>query len=380
MDQQTKKRMIIMLIGVGVLFGCIIAYKMVMGFFFARYMAANKSPIITVSTMKVGYQIWQPKLTAAGSLRAIRGVNVTTQLPGMVREIYFKPGQDVEADQPLVQLNADDDIALLHSLQANAELAELNYNRDLQQYKIQAISKAVLDTDVANLKSLHAQVAQQTAVVAKKTIRAPFAGRLGINNVNPGQYINPGDTVAMLQTLDPIYADFYIPQQSLAELKLDSSVSIKTETFPNETFTGKLTTINPGVDVNTRNVEAEATIDNSQRKLAPGMFVNVTIDISEPQKYLTLPQTVVTFNPYGEIVYVVKETGKDEKGPILIATQSFVKTGETRGDQVVILQGLEEGETVVTSGQLKLKNGSRVSVDNTIQLPDNPAPELSNNH
>jgi len=380
MDQQTKKRMMIMLISVGVLFGCIIVYKVVMGMLFAHFMAANKTPVVTVSTMKVGYQEWQPKLTAAGSLRAIRGVNVTAQLPGMVREIYFKPGQDVTADQPLVQLNADDDIALLHSLEANADLAQLNYNRDLQQYKIQAISKAVLDADVANLKSLHAQVAQQTAIVAKKTIRAPFAGRLGINNINPGQYINPGDTVAMLQTLDPIYADFYIPQQSLAQLALNSFVSITTETFPNETFTGKLTTINPGVDVNTRNVEVEATIDNPQHKLAPGMFVNVTINIDEPKKYLTLPQTAVAFNPYGEIVYTVKQTGKNDKGPIMIATQSFVKTGETRGDQVVILQGLEEGQTVVTSGQLKLRNGSQVTINNTIQPSDNPAPKLLNNH
>ncbi len=381
MDQQTKNRMTIMLISVGVVFGIFIIYKIAMAMLFAHYMAANKSPAVTVSTMKVGYQEWQPKLTASGSLRAIRGVNVTAQLPGMVRDIYFKPGQDVEAEQPLVQLNADDEIALLQSLEANADLAQINYNRDMQQYKIQAISKAVLDADAANLKSLHAQVARQTAIVAKKTIRAPFAGRLGINNVNPGQYINPGDTVVMLQTLDPIYADFYIPQQSLAQLKLNSPVSITTETFPNETFTGTITTINPGIDVNTRNVEVEATINNPNHKLAPGMFVNVVVTVGEAKKYLTLPQTAVAFNPYGELVYVVNQTGKNDKDePLLTATQSFVTTGETRGDQVVILQGLKEGQTVVTSGQLKLKNGSKVKINNTIQPPDNPAPKLPNNH
>ncbi len=380
MDQPTKKRMIIMLISVGVLFGCIIIYKIIMGMLMQHFLAAYKSPIITVSTMKVGYQPWQPKLTAAGSLRAIRGVNVTTQLEGMVTQIYFKPGQVVDQNAVLVQLNADDSIALLHSLEANAEIAKVNYERDKAQYKLQAISKALLDADVATLKSAVAQVAQQAAIVEKKTIRAPFAGRLGISQINPGQYIKPGDAITMLQTMDPVYVDFYVPQQSLAELKLDQPVSVTTESFPNQVFTGKITTINPGVDVSTRNVEVEATIDNPKHELAPGMFVTTTVTIGEPKNYLTLPQTAVAFNPYGELVYLVKDTGKDDKGQILIATQTFVKTGEARGDQVVILQGLTEGQTIVTGGQLKLKNGSRVDVNNAIQPPNNPAPKLPNNH
>lgn len=380
MDQQTKKRMKIMLISMAILFGCLIAYKVVMGIFMQRYMTSFKSPVVTVSSMSVGFQPWQPKLIAAGSLRAIRGVNVTVQLAGMVTHIYFKPGQDVEENAVLVQLNADDDIALLHSLQADADLALVNYNRDNAQYKLKAISKAILDADAAALKSSIAKVGQQAAIVEKKTIRAPFAGRLGICNVNPGQYLNPGDAITMLQTLDPIYVDFFVPQQSLAQLKPDQPVSITTETFPNRSFTGKITTINPGVEVSTRNVQVEATIENAKHELAPGMFVSTTVTVGEPQNYLTLPQTAVTFNPYGQLVYLVKETGKDEKGPILIATQAFVTTGEARGDQVVILHGLKEGQTVVTSGQLKLKNGSRVIVNNAIQPPNNPAPKLPDNH
>ncbi|HSW93732.1 MAG TPA: efflux RND transporter periplasmic adaptor subunit [Gammaproteobacteria bacterium] len=380
MDQHTKKRMKIMLISMTILFGCIIGYKVFMGIMMQHYMAAFSSPVITVSTMKVENQPWQPRLTAAGGLRAIRGVNVTTQLAGMVTHIYFKPGQDVEENAVLVQLNADDDIALLHALEADANLAAVTYNRDKAQYKLQAISKAVLDADAATLNSSIAKVAQQAAIVEKKTIRAPFAGRLGICNINPGQFLNPGDTVTMLQTLDPIYVDFYVPQQSLALLKLNQPVAITTETFSNRLFTGKVTTINPGVDVDTRNVLVEATIDNPKHELAPGMYVKTIVTLGEPQNYLTLPQTAVTFNPYGQLVYLVKETGKDQKGPILIATQSFVTTGETRGDQVVILQGLKEGETVVTSGQLKLKNGSRIVVNNAIQPPNNPAPHLPNNH
>lgn len=380
MEKQTKKRMIIMLIILSILFGGMIIYKMMIGLMIKRYLAANKFPTVMVSTTKVDYQTWQPKLTAAGSLRAIRGVNVTTQLAGMVTEIHFKPGQDVENNAVLVQLNADDDIAELHSLEATAELAGVTYKRDKAQYSLRAISKAVLDADVANLKNSLAKVAQQAAVVAKKTIRAPFAGRLGISNVNPGQYLNPGDSVTMLQTLDPIYVDFFVPQQSLAQLKLEMPVSVVTEAFPHREFTGKITTINPGVDVSTRNVEVEATINNPERELAPGMFVPVTVTIGGPKNYLTLPQTAVTFNPYGELVYIVNQTGEDKKGPIQTATQSFVTTGETRGDQVVILKGLEKGQTVVTSGQLKLRNGSRVEVNNEIQPSDNPAPDLMNNH
>ena len=380
MDRQTKKRMIILLVSLGILFGLILAYKIFVGIMMQRYMAAFKSPIITVSTMKAEYQTWQPRLTAAGSLRAIRGVNITTQLAGMVTHIYFAPGQDVAENAVLVQLNADDDIAQLHSLQADAQLAQVTYNRDKAQYKLQAISKAILDADEATLKSSTAKVAQQAAIVEKKTLRAPFAGRLGINNVNPGQYLNPGDAVTMLQTLDPIYVDFFVPLQTLADLKVGQPVSVTTEAFPNRAFTGKITTINPGVDVSTRNVEVEATIDNPKYELAPGMFTATTVTIGEPARYITLPQTAVTFNPYGELVYLVKETGKDDKGPILTATQTFVKTGETRGEQVVILDGLTEGQAVVTAGQLKLKNGSRIQINNAIQPSDNPSPTLPNNH
>ncbi|HSW70171.1 MAG TPA: efflux RND transporter periplasmic adaptor subunit [Gammaproteobacteria bacterium] len=369
-----------MLISLSVLFGSIIIYKIIMGLLIQHFMAANKSPIVTVSTMKINYQSWQPKLIAAGSVRAIRGVNVTTQLAGMVSEIYFKPGQDVLENTVLVQLNADSDVAALQALEANAELAKVTYDRDLAQYKLKAISKAVLDADVANMKNTTALAAQQAAIVAKKTIRAPFSGRLGISQINPGQYINPGDPITMLQTLDPIYVDFFVPQQSLAALKNGLSVSIVTETFPSRTFTGKITTINPGVDVSTRNVEVEATIDNPQHELAPGMFVTATVTLGEPQNYLTLPQTAVAFNPYGELVYIIQEKGKDKKGTILEARQTFVTTGETRGDQIVVLKGLQQGQQVVTSGQLKLKNGSRVEINNTIQPPNNPVPQLPNNH
>ncbi len=376
MDKRMKK----MLIALGVLFGCIILYKGFSALMLSYYLS-HSEVTLTVSTAKTTYTNWQPKLTATGSLRAIQGVNVTTELAAMVKQIYFVPGSMVKQGELLVQLNADSDIAQLHSLQANAKLALLTFNRDKAQFKVHAVSKQTLDNDEGNLNSLNAQVAQQVAIVNKKTIRAPFSGRLGISQINPGQYLNPGDQIVMLQTLNPIYVDFLVPQQALAQLKVNQLVSLTSDSFPKQVFHGKITTINPAVDVDSRNVEVEATINNNQNQLTPGMFANVEVTVGANQKYLTVPQTAVTYNPYGNIVYIVRQEGKDKKGkPLLIAKQAFVNTGEIRGDQVAITRGLKLNDTVVTSGQLKLKNGSPVTINNEIKPSDNPEPLLSNDH
>lgn len=381
-NPRMKGRMIKMLIFVGLLFGGIFAYKIFISLMIKKSITSNKAPLVTVSAMKAEYSDWQPQLKASGSLRAIRGVNVTTELAGMVATIYFTPGAFVEQNDILVQLNANSDIAFLHSLEANAELARITYERDKAQYWVKAISKQTLDADAANLKSLRAQVAQQAATVAKKTIRAPFKGRLGISAVNPGQYVNPGDSVTMLQTLDPIYADFYLPQQTLGQIKVGQAVTVTSDTYPGKEFKGKITTINPGVDVSTRNVGVEATIDNSKYELAPGMFAAVAVEVGSLEHYLTLPQTAISFNPYGELVYVIRESRpkKSEEKPVLTATQVFVETGDTRGDQIAILKGIKEGDLIVTSGQLKLKNGSRVAIDNSIVPSNSPNPKAPDEH
>ena len=375
-----KKRMLIMLIWIAILFGGIFIYKAIVNHMIKVYMA-NQSKIIYVSTMKVGTALWQPKLTATGSTRAIRGVNVTTELAGLVQTIYFTPGAFVNEGTVLVQLNAASDLGLLHSLQANANLAQIVYRRDRAQYAIHAISKATLDTDAGNLKSLIAQVVQQTATVNKKTIRAPFTGRLGISAVNPGQFLNAGDMVVTLQTLNPIWVDFYVPQQALSKLMVGQKVRITTDSFPGVTFNGAITTINPLVDVNTRNIEIEATVPNPNYQIIPGMFVTVHVATGKPQPYITLPQTAVSFNPYGELVYLVKQHGTDKNGqPILIAHQVFVTTGKTRGDQIAIPRGLKVGDVIVTSGQLKLKNGSQVAINNSVTPANNPAPKAPNQY
>jgi len=371
------RRMIIMLIGVGLLFGLIFGYQFFKSFMMKKYMAeAGASATVTVSTMKASSEAWQNRIRAAGSLRAVRGVDVTTELAGLVRTIQFTPGANVKQGQQLVKLNDDAEVAQLHSLEASAELARITYERDKAQYAVQAVSKQVVDNDAGNLKSLIAQVEQQRATVAKKNITAPFSGRLGINYVNPGQYVNVGDKIVTLQTLDPIYIDFYLPQQELVNIRVGQTITAVCDTYPGKTFTGKITTINPIVDTATRNVQVEATVANPKQLLLPGMFSTVEVTTGKPQNYLTLPQTAISYNPYGNIAYIVREQGKNKKGePILTVTQTFVSVGSTRGDQVAITKGINEGDIVVVAGQLKLKNGSHVKINNTVMPKNNPDPK-----
>jgi len=371
-----KKRMVIMLVAVGVLLGGLVGFNFFKGYMMQKYMASAPVPTSTVTAMKVDYQQWQPQLSAVGTMRAVRGVDVTSEVAGLVRTINFKSGDEVKAGQVLAQLNADSDIAQLHSLEAAADLASTVYERDKQQLAAEVISKAQVDTDAGDLKSKRAQVAQQAALVEKKTIRAPFAGKLGISTVNPGQYLNAGDKLVTLQTIDPIFVDFNLPQQQLPLVAIGQKVILTADAYKGVTFEGKVNAINPKVDTNTRNVMIEATIPNPKRLLLPGMFATVKLNSGDEQRYLTLPQTAITYNPYGDTVFVVKESDKkDAKGnAVLTAQQVFVTTGPTRGDQVAILKGVEPGAQVVTSGQVKLKNGSPVAINNAVIPTDNPSP------
>ncbi len=369
-----NKRMIIMLVGVGILFGGIVGYKTFSNIMLKRFLASREN-IATVSAMKAETSPWQSQQKYYGSLKPYQGVNITAELSGLVQKIYFKSGSIIKKGDTIVQQNANTDLALLHSLEANTALAKITLQRDTAQYAIQAISKATLDADRANFKSLEAQTEQQAAVVRKKSIRAPFSGQLGIVEINEGQFLNPGDTIAPLQDLSKIYADFYVPQQQVTTMQVGQPVRLNIDTFPNRTFEGKVTTINPVVDSNTRNVKVEATLPNPHNELLPGMFATIVIETGEPQKFITLPQTAISFNPYGDVIFTIQEKGKDKKDkPIYIVTQRFVTTGETRGDQVTILKGIKVGDRVVTSGQLKLKNGARVNINNSVVPTNNPSP------
>lgn len=368
-----KTRMLIMLGIVGLILVLVFGFKVFKGMMVKQYISAQFSAPISVSTIKASNQEWPSVLTATGSVRAVQGVDVTTEIAGLISEVYFVPGDEVEAGDVLIQLNVADQLAALKSLEATAELARITLERDKAQYAINAISKATVDTDEANLKNQLAQVDQQKAIIAKKTISAPFSGKLGISQVDQGQYLSPGDPVVTLQALDPIYVNFYVPEQELLNVALGQTVNITTDSYPHRTFTGEITTINPIIDVSTRNVMIEATIENSDKELLPGMFARIEVITGVPKRELTLPQTAISYNPYGSIVYQVVEQEKTAQGtPKLIAKQKFVITGKTRGDQIQVLEGVQEGEQVVTSGQVKLKNNALITVNNSV-VPSNDA-------
>jgi membrane fusion protein (multidrug efflux system) len=365
-------RLIIVLGLAGLLLGLLVVFNLVAKpYFIAQFRAKNAEPPQVVSTMVAEMSDWQPEVTSVGSMRAFRGVDVTTEVAGLVRKVNFKSGDDAKNGAVLVELNADSDVAQLHSLEAAAELSQTVLNRDKVQFEAQAISQAVLDSDTADLKNKRAQAEAQAALVAKKILRAPFAGRLGITTLNPGQYLNPGDKVVTLQAVDPILVDFRVPQQQLARIAIGQTLHVTTDAFPNQVFEGKVTAIDPRVDTASRNFQVEASVNNSARKLLPGMFARVAVQSGEKQHYLTLPQTAITYNPYGATVFVAE---KSKDGSKLVAQQVFVTVGATRGDQAAVTTGIKQGDQVVTSGQLKLKNGTALAVDNSVQPKNDPNP------
>ncbi|HXH64718.1 MAG TPA: efflux RND transporter periplasmic adaptor subunit [Mariprofundaceae bacterium] len=369
------KRMIIMLVLVGVVFGGIFGWEAFKSHMMHKYMSKMGGQPQTISTIVASSQPWQPTIEAVGSLAAVRGADLSTELSGIVSDIRFKEGDDVKAGTVLLELNASDDIAKLHSLQAASELAAITYKRDKEQFGVKAISQQTLDAAEAELKQARASVAEQQALVDKKIIRAPFSGRLGVRNVDLGQYVNAGTPMVTLQSLDPIFVDFYIPQQSLGMIEVGQKVEVRTDAWPGQAFAGTISVIDPKVDPNTRNVKVRARLDNPDKKLLPGMYATVDVVAGQVRNLITLPQTAVTYNPYGDIVFLVESQGEDENGkPRLVAKQVFVTTGSKRGDQVAILKGVKEGDTVVTAGQIKLRNGSPVVVNNSIQPTNDPNP------
>jgi membrane fusion protein, multidrug efflux system len=371
------KRMVIMLIAVAIVLGGVFGFQVFKGIMIKKFMSAMGSPPQTVSATRAGYSEWQPKIEAIGSLRAVKGADLSLEVSGVVDSITFNSGDDVEAGAVLLKLRDTDDVARLQSLQATAELNEITYQRDLKQFKIQAVSQATLDTDAANLKNANAQVAQQQAILDKKTLRAPFAGHLGIRAVDLGQYLGAGTVIVTLQALDPIFMDFFVPQQAVDQVRIGQKVALKVDAYKDQTFAGEISAVNPKVDASSRNVQIRATLKNADHRLLPGMYATIDIATGEPQNYITLPQTAITYNPYGDTVYIVDDKGADAGGkPHLIARQTFVTAGLTRGDQVAVLKGIKEGDMVVTAGQIKLHNGSVVMIDNSITPTADAAPNV----
>ena len=371
------RRMIIMLIAVAVVFGGVFGFITFGHYMRDKFMHSMGIPTQTISTTVAGMQEWQAKLEAVGSVRAVNGADLSSQVVGTVSALHFESGAEVKAGTLLVELAQADDVGKLKSLQAAAALAQITLDRDQRQLKVQGVSQQTIDADTQNLKSAQAQVVQQQATVDYKNIKAPFDGKLGIRQVDLGQYLAAGTTMVTLQSLDPIYVDFYLPQQAIAQLQVGQKVSALVDTFPGRTFEGEVTAINPKIDSSTRNVQIRATLKNPDHTLLPGMYATVDIMTGAPQRFVTVPSTAIAFNSYVSTAFLVDDKGKDENGkPKLTARQVVVNTGMTRGDQVAVLSGIKEGETVVTTGQIKLRNGFPVAIDNanTPKFDANPVP------
>jgi membrane fusion protein, multidrug efflux system len=373
------KPLVIMVLLVAVVLGGIFGWQAFIGSFTKKFMAAAATAPQTVSTVAAVRSAWQQQIQAIGTLRAVRGADLSAQASGVVDEIEFESGNEVPAGKLLLRLKPNDDFAKLQQLEAAAELAAQTYKRDQEQFAAQAISQATLDTDVSTLKSARAQVAAQQALIDEKIVKAPFAGRLGIRQVDLGQYLSAGTTIVTLQALDPILIDFYVPQQALEHLRIGQAAAATVDTYPGVGFHGVIESINSKVDSASRNVQVRASFHNADRRLVPGMFANVAIDSGDASNQITVSQTAITHNPYGDTVYVVEHSGTDSAGkPKAIVQQRFVKLGATRGDQVAILSGLDVGDEVVTAGQMKLRNGTAIVINNAVQPTDDRSPTPPN--
>jgi membrane fusion protein (multidrug efflux system) len=326
-------------------------------------------PPESVTSAQVKSTQWQPSRAAVGSLVAVRGVTVSAEVVGTIRAIGFDSGGQVRQGDVLVELDTSVEEAQLASAEADAALARLNLARTRGLREAEAVAQAELDVSEARAKQAEAAVGGLRAAIARKTIRAPFAGRVAIRQVELGQVVSPGTPIASIQSVDPMYADFWLPQQALAEVKVGQKVKVRTDTFPGASWEGSIAAVNPEVDPASRNVRIRARLANPDGRLRPGMFAQVEALSADPHPVLAIPATAVLFAPYGDSVYALEEK-KDPGGRVaLVAKQKFVRLGERRGDLVAVTQGLAEGDTIVSSGAFKLRNGAEVVVHNDL-APD----------
>src|SRR5947207_749812 len=328
---------------------------------------------VTVTSATVNEEDWAPRLSAVGSVSAAQGAVVSTELAGIVSEISFENGAEAKKGDVLLKLDASQEEALLRSSAAEAQLArtDLERSRDLAMKKV--VSSAELDSAQSKFTRLNAVVDQMRSNIAKKTLIAPFDGQLGIRQVNVGQMINAGQQVVGLTSLDSLYVDFALPEQYLSKLAKDLEVTVRADAYPDRQFKGKLTAINSMVDPVTRNVPLQATLENPDHALHPGMFAKVEVALPETKKTIVIPGSAVSYAPYGDSVFVIEKqkdskTGKESQ----VLRQQFVRIGDARGDFVAVTQGLKPGQTVVSTGVFKLRNGMAVAVNNDLA----PKPEL----
>nr|WP_295378283.1 efflux RND transporter periplasmic adaptor subunit [Pseudoxanthomonas sp.] len=377
-----------MLIAVVVIFGGVFVFKSVMSKGMNDFFDNMPQPAATVTDWTAKQEQWLDAQQAVGTFVAIQGTDVTTEAGGVVRELSIDVGQPVKAGAVLARLNTANELAVLRSLEASAKLAAVQRDRWQALARDKLVSQADAEERSTQAATAQAQVEAQRALIAQKTIVAPFSGVLGIRKVSLGQYLSPGDAIVSLQTLDPIYLDFTLPEQRVGQMARGSRIRATVDALPGQVFEGEVTAVEPLVDTATRNFKVQATLANPDNALRPGTFAHVGFDTGSAQNVVVVPQTAVSFNPYGNAVYVIQEVarakgetdmqGKPLTGKKLIVKQRFVKTGSTRGDLIAITEGLKAGERVATTGLLKLRNDAEVVVNNKVKPSANAAPAPEN--
>jgi len=372
------KRIIFTIIGLLIMIGLLGGIK---GLQIDRMIAQGSQyvpPPETVTTTVVRTDSWESRLTAVGSLVAVQGVMVTAELSGKIVRIAFEPGTHVKAGDLLLQQDTSSEAAQLRAIEANVTLAKLNLERLQKLLDRRTVAQSQYDNAEAQYKEGVAQADAIRAVIAKKNIRAPFAGRLGIRLVNLGQILNEGEPIVSLQSIDPIFVNFSLPQQQLAQIQTGLTVRVTSDALPGQAIEGKITAISPEVDAATRNIRIQATVANHQEHLRPGMFGNVAVILPASNKVLAVPATAVLYAPYSDSVFVVDEKKSENNNqPGQVVRQQVVQLGEKRGDFVAVVSGIKAGETIVSTGAFKLRNGQTVVVDNTLAPEFKLAPEPS---
>ena len=372
-----KNRIILSIVGVLVLVAGLGGIKFLqVGRMSAQ--ALQTPPPETVTSAVARRQTWESVLPAVGSLQAVQGVTVEAELAGKVVQIAFEPGTKVRAGDLLVKQDTSLEEAQLRAAEAAAVLAKANLERTKELFTKNTISKSEWDNAETQFKQAVAQGDAIRATIAKKNIRAPFAGLLGIRLINLGEFLHEGDAIVSLQSLDPIFVNFLLPQQELAKMGLGLKVRVTTDALPGEVIEGTITAISPQVDASTRNIRIQATVANPRERLRPGMFAEVAVVLPDRNEVLAIPATSVLYAPYGDSIFVVDDKKGEGSGqPVRVVRQQFARLGEKRGDFVSVLSGLKEGETVVSTGVFKLRNGQDVVVDNTLspEFKLRPRPE-----
>jgi len=346
------------------LFGGIGYYKLQQYRQFQLMMAAQR-PAVVVSSALVAEEAWPIEVEALGTFAADQGVQVSSEVPGRVKAIHFRSGQPIAAGDLLIELDAAAEQADLRALQAELELARLDLNRARDLHRTQAVSQAQLDRAATLVRSLEARAEQQTVLIERKAIRAPFAGELGIRRVHLGQYLSPGDIVVSLQALDPIQLDFTLPERYLGAVAPGQRVRAPVAAWPDAPFDGVITAISPELERANRMLHLQATLANPEGRLRPGMFSQLTVVVGEPAPVLTVPRTAIAYQAFGETVFVLEPDGEGN----LVAAQRPVRVGRVRDGRVEIIEGLGRGAEIVATGQMKLRSGQRVRIDNSLELP-----------